>query len=327
MATNPSKKQVPRTAEEANAFMEAAIEAGDFELAKEYNEQVDLLKNFHEELHLAGTVHSYFENKQALSNNMGANYVAYKKQIEEGKKKSDMFFQTEFQYLKEKQEAELDALLDKWDATRNTASEHAEAEYNQMMTTARLIAQQKKFDEAINIRNLAGQKLKSRSKQRIKELDAQFRKQCDLLLQRQQQEINALAGRRLAESRLFDALAEAAESEALDVFLVNNASAVIGIANRFRPDSFIPKSLSMQTVRSRPSAPKQTKKMNAEKTYLKRMDNVDKTLSTPLRNAPGKKATSKFSPTREVMSKSENEINDSLSLTRSQLSSGISSKY
>ena len=311
-------RQIPRTMNEANALMEAAIESGDFEAAKEYNKHLDILKNFNDEIQLAGTVHNYYTNKQILSNNMGTNYTAYQNQIAEGRRKSDIYFQNEFNNLKRKQEEELDALLDKWDASRNLANDNAEAEFNQMMTTARLIAQQKKFDEAINIRNKASERLKSRTKKKVNVINKQFRHQCDLLLERQQQEINALAGRRQAEVRLFEALAEAAESEALDSFLVNNASAVISIAHNFRPDSFIPKSLSMQTVRSKPSAPKIPSKPEADPAYLNHMDNVDKTVSTTLRTAPGARAV-KFSPTRTVIQKKDKVINDSFSLTRSPI--------
>lgn len=322
---NSQKRPVPQTADEANALMEAAIEDGDFEAAKEYDNQLKILQNFHEELNLAGTVHNYYQRKQVLSNNMENNSLAYKQQIDEGKMKSDQYFQNEFATLRLKQETELDALLDKWDAARNSFYGHQEEEYNQMMVTARLVAQQKKFDEAIKIKTLAERNMKARTKQKFKELDEQYRRQCDLLLKRQQQEINALAGRRQAEVRIFDALFEASETEALDAFLVNNASTVISIANRFKPDSFIPKSLSMQTVRSRPMAPKQSiSGIDPEKSYIKRMDTVDRTLSRPLRTAPGRKA-SKFSPSRQVLTtKTEVEVNDSFSLTRSPLSSPIS---
>lgn len=323
MRTN-SKRPVPQTIEEANALMEAAIDSGDFEAAKEYDNQLKILQNFQEELHLAGTVHNYYKKKQQLSNNMGANSSAYRQQIEDAKSISDQYFQGEFMALRQKQEAELDALLDKWDAARNEHYGHQEEEYNQMMVTARLIAQQKKFDEAIKIKTLAERNMKAKTKQKFKEIDEQFRRQCDLLLKRQQQEINALAGRRQAEIRIFDALIEASETEALDAFLVNNATAVLGIANRFKPDSFIPKSLSMQTVRSKPMAPKQTQYyIDPEKSYIRRMDVIDETLSKPLRTAPGKK-NSKFSPSRKIFTQTEVDVNDSFSLTRSQLSSPIS---
>lgn len=319
-----SKRPVPQTVEEANALLESAIDSGDFEAAKEYDNQLKILQNFHEELNLAGTVHRYYQKKQQLSNNMGANSLAYKQQIEDAKSKSDQYFQGEFCVLRQKQEEELDTLLDKWDSTRNQHYGHQEEEYNQMMVTARLIAQQKKFDEAIKIKTMAERNMKLKTKQKFKEIDDQFRRQCDLLLKRQQQEINALAGRRQAEVRIFDALIEASETEALDAFLVNNATAVLGIANRFRPDSFIPKSLSMQTVRSKPMAPKQPQiYADPEESYLLRMDTVDRTLSRPLRAAPGKK-NSKFSPSRQILTQTEVEVNDSFSLTRSQLSSPIS---
>ena len=321
---NNAKRPVPQTIEEANALLEAAIDSGNFEAAKEYDNQLKILQNFHEELDLAGTVNNYYKKKQELSNNMGANSLAYKGQIEEAKDKSDQFFQGEFITLKKKQEEELDALLDKWDATRNEYYGHQEEEFNQMMVTARLIAQQKKFDEAIKIRTMAERNMKAKTKQKFKEVDEQFRRQCDLLLKRQQQEINALAGRRQAEMRIFEALVEAAETEALDAFLVNNASAVIGIASRFKPDSFIPKSLSMQTVRSKPMAPKQTlPTLDPEISYMLRMDTIDKTLSRPLRTAPGKR-NAKLSPSRQILTQTEVEVNDSFSLTRSQLSSPIS---
>lgn len=324
--TNTFNK-IPQTPDEANTLMEQAIEVGDFEAAKEYYHRSEILKNYREEVNLAGTVHNYYVTQQKLSTNMNENFNSYKKQIEEARIKSDKFFQNEYRNLKRKQETELDERLDKWDKDRNSTFNTHEHDYNQTMITARLVAQQKKFDEAIKIRTLAEENLRKKSQERSKEIDAQYRRQCDLLLERQQQEINALAGRRQAELRIFDALSEAAESEALDSYLVNNASAVIGIAKRFQHDSFIPKALSMQTVRSRKLTIKPShKNLPPERTYLKKMDNIDKALSSPLRQVPGKESSQRFSPSRTLFSKNEDEINESFSLTRSPVLSPYTRK-
>ena len=314
----------PKTAKEARKLMNLAIERGEFEDAKLLAEEISSLENFETELELAKTVYGYYGEKQLFSDNMDRNCKGYEQQISEARKNSQDYFSQEFFKLKEQLEQELDALLEKWDNARVVAQGDAEVEFQQTMTTAKLLASRMRFDEAIKIKNEAEAKLRVRAKNSTRKVDLKFDKQCNLLLDRQLNTIKALAERRNAEMKLFDALLDAAQSQALEMFLQNNANAVIQIAARFSPDASIPKSLQMQTIRGRPMTPKgKTDWQTPERKFMKKMIEVDKTIGYPIKAPLGRLPPSGALPTRTGGSSNEvTELSD-LSLTRSPFKSPI----
>ena len=304
--------------------MNLAIESGNFEDAKILAQEVESLKNFESELELAKTVHGYYNDKQMFSNNMDRNYRGYEQQINEAKQNSEEFFRNEFQSLRIQQEEELENALRKWDNARFDVQGDAEAEYRQTMITAKLLAGRMRFDDAIKLKAEAEARLKSKMRKTTREIDLKFNTQCELLLERHEHTIRALAERKNAEMKLLDALLDASRSQALEFFLMNNANAVLEIAARFPPGASIPKSLQMQTVRGRPMKPKgpQPEMPVPERKFMKKMDEIDRTIGYPLKAPVGRAPPgghtmrmSTLAATREMTEVSE------LSLTRSPMKS------
>ena len=322
---SPSSQLRPKTAAEAEYLMNLAIESGNFEDAKILAQEVESLKNFESELQLAKTVHGYYTDKQKFSNKMDRNYHGYEHQINEAKRNSEEFFRTEFQNLRVQQEEELENVLKKWDNARFDIQGDAEAEYRQTMITAKLLAARMRFDDAIKMKAEAEARLKSKTRKTTREVDLKFNTQCELLLERQESTIKALAERKNAELKLLDALLDASRSQALEFFLMNNANAILEIAARFPPGSSIPKSLQMQTVRGRPMQPKvRTETKPPEKKFMEKMDEVDRTIGYPLKAPIGRPPPGGVQMkmgTIEATAKM-NDISE-LSLTRSPMKSDM----
>lgn len=313
------RKVRPANAAEARELMQNAIEGGDFEGAKEFYNEIDFLQNFQNEYNLARDVHDYYVNKQVISNNLDSNCKIYQQQIAEARSQSNEFFQSEYLLLKEKQETELNNFLDKWETARDKFIDTTEQEYQRTMTTARLIASQLKFDDAIKIRNKAERKLKSGLIESQKECDKHYKRQAALLLERHQLEITALSEKRKVEMKLFDALDEAAESEVLDSFLIKNANAVVEIANRFSPESFIPKSLQMQTVRGKLPPPKSDEgsgpvNERLDPLYFDHMEHLDQTIGASTRSAIGQSSRTVLTKSAVKKGRNNQELSDSFAL-------------
>jgi hypothetical protein len=134
------------------------------------------------------------------------------------------------------------------------------------------------------------------------------------VLTKHESEISALIKRKDAEIQLFDALGDAAQRQALDKFVRDNAIEVVHIIKRFPPGSIVPKCLQMQSVRGRPLE-RGAKPCDPDPEFQQLMDHVDQIVGAPLKIGTARFATR--SP--EVVVRKEMDLSQSLLLTRSQL--------
>jgi hypothetical protein len=255
---SPPPKMRPKTVDEAQRLMQAAINEGDFEGAKLMAEEVASLQNFEAEVGLAKAVHGYYQNKQALSSTMDENCRLCSEKTKDARSKAEKFYRSEFLKMKKRHEDELEDLIRKWDDSRVDALGDAQSEFNRTMTTAKLLARRLNFDEAMRMRKEATEVLKDRSRHSPSDVNALWYRQGLLLLSRQQEELNVLIERKNLEFPLLETSRETAETQLRETFFLDNANTVMEIASTFpnTGNSFIPHSLRMQAVRGRPDLDK-----------------------------------------------------------------------
>jgi succinate dehydrogenase flavin-adding protein (antitoxin of CptAB toxin-antitoxin module) len=244
-----------KNSRDARGLMDRAIEDGDFERARVLAVQFNSLAHFERELDLAQTVHNYYTKKQVLSNKMGRNRQQYVAKIEQSRARKQKFYEGEYAKLKERQEAELNALLERWRSARADILDETQTEYDNALATAKLLAYRQSFEEAIKIRDSAMRQFKGRTAKTTDKIDRQFKRQCEILLDRQDLELTSLIQNRNAEMRNYDSLLQTTDNTAREVFRVQNAKCVVKIAERMPYNAPPPRSLRMQTVHAEPDEP------------------------------------------------------------------------
>lgn len=277
----------PQTVEEANIMIAKAIANNDFATAKELKEELDLLQNYQNEVKLAKDVYDYYENKQKLSDTMNQNIKTYLKQIEETRINLIEEYRKTFLATKSRQTNELENIITNWGDIRNSQENPGMQDYQNLLETARILATNGKFDEAIKLKEEADEKLKHHSKVNNKAIDKMYKKKCNIMIERHRNEIKALYEHRCAELGTLDSLEQAVHSQALEQFLVHNAAEVMEIAKRFPNNSLIPKSLEMQVIHSKPMEPTSSQGPTAaDPSFTQKMSSVQKNLNISIKSTP-----------------------------------------
>lgn len=277
------KRAKPKTSAEAREMMQQAIEQGDYKAAKYYHEQIPYLQNYEETREVASHVSQYLNKKDEISNQIYENVQRYSQDIENAKQFSIEFHKNEFLKMRDFHRAELEELIEKWDKERTSVSTTVAEEYNQTLATAKLVADTYNFDAAIKLQKKADQILKKGGKRDIQKIDDKNMKVAELMLQRQQEEINNLKTARDIELQLLDEMMTAAETQTLEDFFNANSQEVSRIIKKFPKEISVPIALKMQITRAKPQ-PKmeaQTKKSTYKK-FTKTMHNINKIVNNPI---------------------------------------------
>jgi hypothetical protein len=235
--------------------MSQAIDVADFETARGFAQEADSLDLYDRELRLAETVHTYRDQKKRLSDTLyhDAHLCETAKREKEGQLRQ--YYWQQFEEIKTRQEAELNSLIEKWQQTRDRIAQTIEGDYHGTMDLAKLLTRDRKFEEAIRVRQKAEIQFHKRASKKIDALDLYFQNQCETLLKAQQREIALLQKEREAELIRLAACLDTWKRELGRRFRAGNAAHVVSLAVKRPPGMAIPRALQQQTVRGRPGTP------------------------------------------------------------------------
>jgi len=242
------ERAVPKTSDEARHYIDEAIDKGDFETAEYYENEYQSLLNFEREAQLGSIVSDYYEQNELLVENMENARIYTSEQILEAKRRSEIEFNDRFEKIKDRQEFELNSIIGEWKMARENEEEGLESDFESVMSTAKLIASQSRFQEAISIRDIAKKQLNKRKHVNHEKIDTKYKNQIDLMMNRHELELQGLVDERNAEIEGFKIMQENCNSEAMGEFLIKNANLVTNITKHFWKSGGAPRPLAMQAV-------------------------------------------------------------------------------
>ena len=275
----------PKTAAEAEELVQIAIENEDYKTAKYYNSFIDYLKNFENAVGVSTKVADYVDDQKQLENNAVYNLDEYTKAIEAAKQRSNQNYHAQFRQLRDIQRYELEEFIERWDNEREEIYGQIDDDYQNTLTTAKIVADNRNFDAAIQIKAGATELLKKSRKEELSKLNKKNKRLAEIILDRQQKELTNLVTNRDNEIELFDQLQRAAETRCLGDFLIQNASKVDETLAKFPPKIAKPLFLFMQIKTNK--KPKRNEESfvpdrRAYKQFTQTMHNLNKTFRGPV---------------------------------------------
>lgn len=273
----------PRTSKEAKILMDRAAACGEFEAAeKYYNDYHDLIL-FEEEMGLGKIVTGYFDLNQQLSNNLEENCTAYRIRIEETQRNATERFENEFERVKKRQQEEIDDIVEEWKHSREIIARNANMDFNQAMTTARIVAQTYNFKEAQYIKKEAMKNRINYAASNSQKMDEHYKRQIEMATKRHKFELDKLISEYKIEMHTYEKMLNEAKLQAQDAFHVETAGAVVTIAHKFKAEKRMPISLRMQTVNAQPKTPNsQSPSPKTHESFDYRMKYADHAISSPI---------------------------------------------
>jgi hypothetical protein len=248
----PRKKVRARTVEEVKILLDRAIESTDFEGAEEIAQELDDLLLLQDELNLSQVVSGYYEKKDALSVCLASNYRRVEQSTNELIEATKAKYQDLFNRKRTQQRCELDGLFNAWRAARSAVREVAEFDFQQSMELAKLIARDGRLKEAAQFREQSFRARVVNSVQPITALDAHYERRARQMIARHKRELNPLIQERTQEISELARRRDEQHGQSEQAWQVDNAGAVVGIRNSFKPTAKMPLSLAMQTVHPPP---------------------------------------------------------------------------
>jgi hypothetical protein len=236
----------PHDTEEARILIDYALANMNFEEAERLYEDLQNLELLEEEHDLSTLVVGYFDQNQALSNQLDTNCTKFNQRQDEALRVLETEFRKKFNALKKKQEAEAKRLLAQWKTARESGSGGIEEDFQRQIETARLIARDHKYKKAIEIRDDALlTKVKALGSSNTS-IDGHFHRMFTGMKERHQTELETLTLSRDADRGILELQTSEGKKEALDCFQIDNADNVVQIAKQFRPTRKMPYALRMQ---------------------------------------------------------------------------------
>ena len=217
-----------------------------------YQKEYESLRNYESVLKLGGKVNSYLQQNLKDNKNFVTTYEISDQQLKIAKRKAVISFKNNYNELKNRQQKELDDLIEEWQNERNCHEDFTNTEYHRAMSTAKILARQNKVREAIQLRDLATQKRDISDAEYKKKIDEKYQRISDEMSQRHKSELEDLYESRKAELNSFDLVKKNIQTEAEADFLVKNATAVVDISKHFEKTAAMPKSFKMQAVKTKP---------------------------------------------------------------------------
>jgi hypothetical protein len=241
--------------------MDQAIESGDFERARSLSEEVESLDLYERELRLAKTVHTYWTQKNILSDTMHHDTQICEQQKKRQQDSTNSLFTQKLNSLKKSQEIELKNFNEKWKLTLESAVTSVKENHTESMNAAKRLARSLQFDDAIKVRDAIEDKFNDRRQEISEEINHCFEIQRNELLQTHKREIALLEETWEAELAKIDASFELSRQKLRGKFNRQNAAQITAITRSFTSGS-LPMALRMQIVRANPRPPSSTRSLN-----------------------------------------------------------------
>ena len=247
-----AKYPIPKTPEDAEFLLNKAINQCDFEAAEQIEQDRSDLVNFENEMNLGQMVSSYFKKHKELSNRLEQKCEKTINEINLSLERTESYYKKEFSNLREIQETEMAQAFAQWRASREAVTIEADDELDTALNTAKLLAAQKKFKEAIAMREAAKQLHHDKLVQEDASIDKRFEKRIRMITERHRLELQRLISSRNEEIRKIKKMKKEAIQDANDDFHILHAQAVVDVAEGFDPQVSIPLSLRMQVNTGKP---------------------------------------------------------------------------
>ena len=224
----------PKTSAEARVLLTQAINMGQFEKIPYFEQQIQELENYEEVQRLTNEVYEY--QTQLMSQNLdnSRHIIISKKQVRDAVKTSNQLYKRKFKEMKKRQQSEMNDLITRWSQKRNKTTDAAEVEFERLFGTAKILAEQGKVQEAIDLRDAARIQKALASDEPYKEIDEKYQRLCAIMTERHKTELESLIDERKSEIDGFLIIQEEAENQATSDFYVQNSSVVIDIKERFK---------------------------------------------------------------------------------------------
>ena len=245
------RKSRPKTVKEAKDLMQAAINEENFELASYYWKEAESLENFQSEISLGKVVSQYLDKKDTLTTKMSFEANNSFQEVEKLKEKVVSDYRQRFERLMSKQRDELESALEEWKEARESAQSVAEDTLRNTIQTAKILAEQKQFDEAIRLRDYAYSSHEKNANKKKKEVDTHYINLMKTMRTRHQHQMSQLATKKSNDVELLNQMLESTESNTEDQFLLKNATFVLDIVKRYPHSKVIPHSLKAQVLGNR----------------------------------------------------------------------------
>ncbi|KAH0790075.1 hypothetical protein GPJ56_005970 [Histomonas meleagridis] len=224
------------------------MKEGDFAAAEKYNKLIQDFKNYEEEINLGHIVDDYLNGNQNLANRYNSRVQSKQNKNEKTLNFIRQRYQKIFNKLKKRQEIEIENLAKQWQDAHSSIITETQNSFDNVMRTAQIVASQGKYRKAITIRDKAMQEQSEFSNTLKIKSDNYYENRMKNMISRHQAEIDELLQRMNSELNEVDIKRRISEEEAFISFNSTNASHVVGITHKFKPERNMPKSLQMQTV-------------------------------------------------------------------------------
>lgn len=240
----------PTTLKEAETIFAQAIASDNFELAEEIINQIPDLKLLQEETKLGHLVDGYLIGKEKLSEQADSNCYNYDQIIQKNIDKVQNEFSKQFASIKKKQENELKTVYEQWKAKRDEIEMNSISQYEDSLTTARILATQTCFKEAKAIRDNAYNKKTDYLIKSYKSLSTKYGAIINSMMKRHEIELRSLIKKRDLKLQQIKLEMESAQKTAQDCYEIDNAENVVGTVKIAKKP--VPLALIMQTKNELP---------------------------------------------------------------------------
>jgi hypothetical protein len=243
----------PRTVKEAEYLRNKAIEKIDFEAAAEFQADPEDLTLLDREGALGEIATQYLSEKARLADSLDEDRIQYAQDDDKECDQAIQRYDNQFEDLQESQTQELESLFARWRGARQTVLNQSDHELQLRLNTAKELARQTKFREAMRARDSAFHQKTVQLAQANGEVDAHYDALVRGMLDRHQTALNTFVRRRKCETGTHKMLQDGAAATARRAFAVDNAANIFEITSlTTRPEFTLPLALAHQTVHATP---------------------------------------------------------------------------
>jgi hypothetical protein len=252
MKRQPKERIHPRTVKEAEHLRNQAIEKIDFEAAAEFHEDLEGLALLDREGALGEIATQYLAEKARLADSLDRDVSRYDADDDAEIEHANQNYEEKFAKLEGEQTQELEELFTHWRVARHTVQAQADQELELQLRTAKELARQTKFKEAVQTRDHAFHQKTIRLAQANGEVDSHYENLVRGMLDRHQTALDAFVRKRKCETRTHKMLQAGAAKSARRAFAVDNAANIFEITRLTTPELTLPLALAHQTVHAKP---------------------------------------------------------------------------